>query len=136
MSSTALRRFPALMLTAVVLLAALVTAPASARAASKLRVGVYDCESYNPLSGLLDYRESVKLIGRGRYQQAYNRHHARMIKPTHGTYQIKGSRVIFRGGALGKVPGRIEARGHGSPFFALLAHGKPSGLTCYYVAKP
>lgn len=134
MMSTMLKRVPALLLAAVALSATLATMPAVARGTSALRLGVYDCESY-AISGL-DYRESVKLIGGGAYQQAYGRHHAQMIKPTHGTYQIRGRRIVFHGGALGKTPGRIEARAHSSPFFALLLHGKPSGWACYHVAKP
>jgi hypothetical protein len=130
---TNLRRSPALLLTTIALLTMLVAAPANARAANQLRLGVYDCESYN-VTGLF-YRESVKLIGGGRYQQAYGRHHAKMIKPTNGTYRIKGSRLIFHGGALRNTPGQIQTQGHAYRF-ALLLHGKPSGFTCYYVAKP
>lgn len=125
------KRLSALLLIAVALLSVLATAPASARASTRLRLGVYDC--YDFASGLLDYRESVKLIGGGRYQQAYGRHHAKMIKPTNGTYRIKGSRLIFHGGALSKTPGQIYTQGHD---FALLLHGKPSGVSCYFIHKP
>lgn len=136
-------RFTALLLTAAALSAMAVAQSASARtgkpyaagAASKLRLGVYDCMSYDFASGLLSYMESVELTGGGRYQQAWGRHGRKMIKPTNGTYKVKGSRLIFHGGALSKTPGQIHTQGHGYPFFALLLHGKPSGFSCYYVPK-
>lgn len=136
MIPTTRKRLAALLLTAVALLSVPATAPATALASQKLRVGVYDCMSYDFATGLLDYRESVKLIGGGRYQQAYGRHHAKMIKPTNGTYRINGSRLVFHGGALRNTPGSIHWKGSGFPFFALLLHGKPSGSSCYYVPKP
>ncbi|MGH3267035.1 MAG: hypothetical protein ACRDNS_34210, partial [Trebonia sp.] len=115
--STILKRAPALLLAAVALSAMIVATPAAARGGSALRPGVYDCESY--AIGGLDYRESVKLLGGGAYQQAYDRHHAQMIKPTHGTYRIVDRRIVFHGGALAKTPGQIHARAHSSSFFAL-----------------
>jgi len=83
--STMLKRGSALLLAAVALSAAVAAASA---AGARCAPACYDCESFELEIGGLNYHESVKLLGGGVYQQAYNRHHAHMSKPTHGTYRV------------------------------------------------
>jgi len=113
-------------------------APAAADAAPKLKLGIYDCMAYNYSTGFLDYKGSVKLAARGRYEHTFGRTKTQMVDKTSGTYRVRGATVTFRGGAMAKTAGQIK-RGTGArkePFFNLLLDGEPSGISCYYVAKP
>src|SRR5919199_5806187 len=91
---------------AAVLGAIVATAAAQPAAAKDIKHGIYDCESYNYTTGFLDYQGSVKIRSRHRYQHSYGRHGAKLTKPDHGHYRIKGKRIKFKGGALAKTPGR------------------------------
>lgn len=104
--------------------------------AGALKLGVYDCMSFNIATNMVEYKESVKLSAGGDYEQAWDRRHATFVKPTHGTYAVSGSLITFHGGALAETPGEIHAEAGSTPFFALLLHGKPSGWSCYYVSEP
>jgi hypothetical protein len=117
----------------VALSAAAVVTPASA--ASKLKLGVYDCQSYNYATGFLDYKGSVKLQSKGRYQSSYGRHGSKLTKPNHGKYVIKGKNLKFTSGAYKKTPGKISPKdaNHKFAYFSLYVNGKPSGVSCYYV---
>ena len=119
---------------ALVVAASVVAAPASA-AAAKLKLGVYDCQSYNSATGFLDYKGSVKLQSKGRYQSSYGRKGSKLTKPNHGKYVIKGSKLKFKSGAYRKTPGKIYPKdeNHKFAYFSLLVDGKPSGVSCYYV---
>jgi hypothetical protein len=108
-----------------------------AGATSKLKLGIYDCESYNYASGGLNYNGSAKLESGHRYQFAFDRHHSTLKKPKAGSYSVSGSNVKFKGGGLGKATGKIvPSTSGGSPHIALYYNGKSSGISCYYVKKP
>lgn len=106
--------------------------------AAKLKRGVYDCMAYNYMTGWLDYKGSVKLLAKGRYQHAWGRKKARFEKATKGRYVIRGRKIRFKRGAMAKTPGRIQPRSASSryPFFNVLVNGEESGISCYFVAKP
>jgi hypothetical protein len=117
----------------VALSATIAVAPASA--APKLRLGVYDCQSYNYYTGYLDYQGSVKLRSKGRYQSSYGRKGSKLTKPHSGKYTIKGKNLKFTSGPYKKTPGKIYPKdaSHKFAYFALYVDGKPSGVSCYYV---
>jgi hypothetical protein len=129
--------FRHLSLTLMSTAALLGVAVSPAGAASKLKLGVYDCESYNYTSGGLDYNGSAKLESGHRYQFAFDRHGSTLKKPSSGTYSVSGTKVKFKGGGLGKSTGKIvQSTVGGSPHIALYTNGKSSGISCYYVKKP
>jgi hypothetical protein len=110
---------------------------APAGAAPKLKLGVYDCEFYDYATNNIDYKGSLKLQSGHRYQQAAGRHHAALIKPTHGKYSVKGTAVRFKGGGYGKLRGKIVVSAlNGTAHIALYVNGKSSGTSCYYVKSP
>jgi hypothetical protein len=113
------------------------TAATQASAAPTLKLGVYDCEFFNFSTGTLQYQSSVKLLAGHKYQHAFNRHHATLEKPSSGTYSVSGTKVKFKGGGLGKLPGKIvKTTGGGSPHIALYMNGKSTGTSCYFVSHP
>lgn len=122
--------------TAALLLSLGLTATASA--APKLKVGIYDCMAYNYTTGFLDYKGSVKLKARNRYEHGFGRKKRTIEDKTQGTYKTKRARVTFTKGALNKTKAKIEKGDTPGmkPFFSLLLKGKPSGISCYYVKKP
>jgi hypothetical protein len=130
---TTFRRLPVTILAASALFA--VAAAPAADAKAKLRLGVYDCQSYNYSTGFLDYQGSVKLKRRHKYESSYGRKGSRLTKPNKGKWVIKGSRIKFRTGAYKKTPGKIYPKdeNHKFAYFALYVDGKPSGVSCYYV---
>jgi len=102
--------------------------------AGPLQLGVYDCMAYDVVTGMVEYKESVKLIAGGIYEQAWDRNHTTFIKPTKGSWKIEGSLIVFHGGALADTPGEIVSEPEQTPFFALLREGEPSGWSCYHVS--
>jgi len=90
--------------------------------------------AYDVVTGMVEYKESVKLIAGGIYEQAWDRNHTTFIKPTKGSWKIEGSLIVFHGGALADTPGEIVSEPEQTPFFALLREGEPSGWSCYHVS--
>ena len=124
---------------ALVLIAALVLAlGATATAdAAKLKRGVYDCMRYDYYSGFMLFTSTVKLKDGGKYQHAFGRKDAKLTDATKGTYKIEGKKVRFRKGGMAGMRGAIEKEeGDRYAYFNLLHKGEPSGISCYYVAKP
>jgi hypothetical protein len=98
-------------------------------------LGVYDCEEYTG-SGLT-YVESIKLRSGHRYQQAYDRHGARLKSPTtHGTYSQRRKIVTFKHGQLNNRKGKVTPQSSGHPALDLILHGESTGIYCYYVRNP
>lgn len=123
---------------ALTCLLALALCAASPAAAVTLKRGVYDCMAYNYATGFSDYKGSIKIKPRNRYEHAFGREDAKLTDKTQGTYKRKGSLLIFKKGAMGGTKARVS-RGSGEkrePIFDLLLKGEPSGITCYFVAKP
>ena len=113
-------------------------AAAPAAAAPQLKVGIYDCMAYNYSTGFLDYKGSVKIKARHRYEHAFGRTKRTLEDKTQGTFKRRGALLIFKKGALDDTKAKLE-RGTGDkhePFFNLLLDGEPSGISCYFVAKP
>jgi hypothetical protein len=126
-------RFGLALLAAAVLAFA---APASADAA-KLKKGVYDCMRYDYFSGFMLFTSTVKLKDGGKYEHSFGREGKKFDDPSKGTYKIKGKKIKFRKGGMAKTPARIvKKKSDKYAYFELLSDGKPSGLSCYYVAKP
>ena len=109
-------------------------AAAPAAAAPKLKLGFYDCMAYDYSSGMLTYQGSVKLAGKRRYEHSFGRKGRKMVDKTTGRFRIKGTKITFKGGAMGKTPGRIKPStiDGGKPFFNVLVEGRASGVSCYY----
>jgi hypothetical protein len=125
-------------LVAAVVLASVAATPAQAGAASKLKLGVYDCMRYDYGSGFLLFSSTIKLKAGRKYEHAFGRKGAKLTDKSSGTYRVRGNKITFKGGGMSKAPGQIE-EGTGSrkePFINLLYEGRPSGISCYYVAKP
>lgn len=111
----------------------------TAAAGPKLATGIYDCMAYNYSTGFLDYKGSVKLRAKNRYEHGFGRKKAKIEDGTKGTFKYqRGSKVVFSKGALDKTKAKVEKGDtpRMKPFFSLLLKGKPSGISCYYVKKP
>ena len=116
-----------------------VSLPSTATAGPKLAPGIYDCMAYNYSTGFLDYKGSVKLKRKNRYEHGFGRKKARIEDKTQGTFKYRrGSIVAFKKGALDKTKAKVEKGDTPKmkPFFSLLLKGKPSGISCYFVKKP
>jgi hypothetical protein len=117
--------------------AALVAAPPAAAQSKppKLKMGIYDCYSYDSSRSSLDYSSSIKLAKKGRYEHTRARNGKRMVRASKGTYRIKGTRLTFARGVLNKVAARISAGSTPSnpaKFNLLARNGKAAGITCTY----
>lgn len=132
------------LLVAICALALSLSLTASASAGPKLKITLYDCWGYNYYSGFLDYKGSIKLQTKGRYEHAFGRKKTKLTDKTVGTWKyIKGgpkgtSRVRFKKGAMNKTTVEVK-RDEANPkktFFNILLKGKPSGISCYVVKKP
>ncbi len=135
MSRTHPVRIAAVALTATALA---LGAETPANAAPALKLGVYDCMRYDYSSGFLLFSSTIKLKAGRRYEHAFGRKKDRLTDKTSGTYRVRGNRITFKGGGMSKAPGEIkEGTGSGKePFINLLVEGRPSGISCYHVAKP
>ncbi|HEU4658145.1 MAG TPA: hypothetical protein VFR97_11490 [Capillimicrobium sp.] len=117
--------------------AAVLAAAPAAPAAYRLTTGIYDCYAYNSSTGFSNYMGSVRFLGGGRYEHTFGRDKQRFEDKTTGRYRIRGRRIVFKGGAMAKTPGRIHDTEPGrAPSFEVWVDGEPSGVTCTYVEKP
>lgn len=117
---------------------ALALCAASPAAAVSLKRGIYDCMAYDYGSGLLDYKGSIKIKAKNRYEHTFGRDGTRMTDKTRGTFKRRRALLVFKHGAMDGTKARLK-RGSGEkkePFFDLLLDGEPSGISCYFVAKP
>jgi hypothetical protein len=123
---------------ALVVLASASAATSASAANGGLKLGVYDCQSYNYTTGFLDYHGSVKLKSGGKYQSSYGRHGSKLTKPHNGKYLIKGRKLKFTSGDYRKTPGKIYPKdaNHKYAYWMEYVDGQPSGISCYYVPKP
>jgi hypothetical protein len=111
--------------------------PASAQSL-KLKMGIYDCYSYDYSTSSLSYSSSIKLIARGRYEHTFGRTGRRMVKATKGTYRVNGTRMTFTRGAMHRIAARVVkgSTPANPPKFNLLGkNGKAVGITCTYVTS-
>jgi hypothetical protein len=117
---------------------------ASASAGPKLKLTLYDCWGYNYYTGFLDYKGSIKLQTKGRYEHAFGRKKRKLTDKTTGTWKYtktapKGtSRIRFSKGAMNKTTVEVvrDTKKPKRTFFNILLKGKPSGISCYVVEKP
>lgn len=103
-----------------------------------LKKGFYDCMAYDYATGFLDYKGSVKIKAKNRYEHSFGRHGRSLPKKTTGKFTRRGSLLTFKKGAMGGTKARLKQStgADRQPFFELLLKGKPSGISCYFVTKP
>lgn len=102
----------------------------------KLKMGIYDCYSYDSAPASLDYDSSIKLIRKGRYEATNGRRGRTMVKKSKGTYRIKGARMTFKGGMFNRIRADIKpgsTPSNPAKFNLRARNGKPAGITCTYV---
>lgn len=110
-------------------IALLLVAPAGAQGA-KIKTGFYDC--LGPSGTYLDYKGSVHIKSKGRYNHGFGRTGKKLEGGKPGKYKVKGKKLKFKGGSMAKTPGKITSK----TSFDVYVKKQFSGVTCYRVKNP
>jgi hypothetical protein len=129
---------PKRLATALVLALTLALGSVPSADAASLRLGIYDCYTYDFSGGYLIFKGTVRFLSGTKYQHAWGRDGKKFDDPKTGKYVIKGRKIVFKTGTMKRTPGRIAKKpaSGNRPWFQVLSDGEPSGIDCTYVKKP